>query len=575
MKRAVSSRRDRSMAPAELVVATVLAGALVLVPLAMLLITALRGPADYLPFEPQARWTTDNLKAFYANRALMTRMLPDTLAVVVGTVVLASSLAFTLAWLIERTDLPWRSAAYVLVLFPLLIPVNILAVAWIYLMGPNAGWLNLALRPLFGITGSGPINIFSMGGLILCQSLALTPYIFVLMLATLRGMNPALEEASATSGASNLTTFRRVTLPVLLPGLLAPVILAAIIALEQFELPLMIGLPARLNIFAYRIYYELNPADGLPNYGAAAVISLVFLLFAAILLYFYNRAIRNASRFTTITGKSFRQKRLPLGRWRIPALIVVALYVAMAAVLPVLVLVWTSLNGFTPPSFEALPQASLKAYRSLFADQRFWTGLRNTLIVASLSALVVTVLGAALALIIVRTKLWWRGIVDFMSFMSIGIPSVIVGVAVMILFLSVPLGLYGTIWILVVAYSYRLATTTRTARAGLTQIHPELEEASAAAGAPWGTTQRRITLPLLSPALLSAYVLLFIIGAREFTIPLVLASDENVVLSVLVWRLYQGGQSAETAALAVLFILAVIPVLALVRSVWVRSGGGA
>ena len=125
-------------------------------------------------------------------------------------------------------------------------------------MGPNAGWLNLRLRAL-GLEGSGPINVFSMGGLILCQSLASVPYVFILLSAALRTMNPALEEASGTSGASPLTTFRRVTLPVLLPGLLAPLILITLITAEQFELPLMIGLPSQIIVFSYRIYFELNP----------------------------------------------------------------------------------------------------------------------------------------------------------------------------------------------------------------------------------------------------------------------------------------------------------------------------
>lgn len=545
--------------------AAIIAAFLVLVPLATLLFAAFRGPADYLPFEADTRWSIENIAALYNNTALLGRLLPDTLISVIGTVLCTSLLAFSLAWLVERTDLPGREVAYVLILFPLLVPINILAIAWIYLMGPNVGWLNLPLRALFGLQGSGPINIFSMGGLILCQTLALTPYMFVLLLATLRSMNPTMEEASDASGASPFTTFRRITLPMLLPGILAPVILAAIITLEQFELPLIIGLPARLNIFSYRIYYELNPADGLPNYGAAAAVSFVFLLTAIALLVVYNRAVRNAERFITITGKAYRQKRLQLGPWTSPAMLLVFGYVAIGALLPAAALIWISFFGFAEPSFAALDQFSAAGYRALFADRRFWLGLQNTLLVAALSALVVTLLGAALGLIIARTRLWWRGIADVLSFLSIGIPSVIVGLAVMVLFLTIPVGIYGTVWILLVAYCYRLATTTRTARAGLMQIHAELEEASAVSGARWLTTQRRIILPLLAPVMASAFALFFIIGAREFTIPLVLASEGNIVLSVLLWRLYQAGQSAEMAALATLTILAVLPMLMIVR----------
>ena len=167
---------------------------------------------------------------------------------------------------------------------------------------------------------------------------------------------------------------------------------------------------------------------------------------------------------------------------------------------------------------------SLDAYRQLFANQAFWTGLRNTFLVAVLSALVVTVIGTLLGWIIARSQLRIRHALDLVSVLSVGIPAVIAGLAVMLLYLTLPIGLYGTVWILVIAYSYRFATTTRLARAGFMQIHKELEEASATSGARWLATQRRVLVPLLLPALASGFILLFIVGVREFTIPLVLYS---------------------------------------------------
>ena len=172
---------------------------------------------------------------------------------------------------------------------------------------------------------------------------------FLLLSAALRTMDPALEEASGTSGASASTTFRRVTLPVLLPGVLAPLILITLITAEQFELPLIIGLPAKINVFSYRIYFELNPARGLPNYGGAAALSLPFVVLGVLLLLLYNRPIRRADSFVTMTGKAYRQRRLPLGAWRIPALAFATLYVALAAVLPAAVLLWTSFFGYALP----------------------------------------------------------------------------------------------------------------------------------------------------------------------------------------------------------------------------------
>jgi iron(III) transport system permease protein len=437
-------------------------------------------------------------------------------------------------------------------------------------MGPNAGWLNLVMRAALGLEGSGPIDIFSMGGLILCQALASTPFVFLLLGAALRAMDPALEEASGTSGASPLTTFRRVTLPVLLPGLLAPLVLITLITAEQFELPLIIGLPAKINVFSYRIYFELNPLSSLPNYGGAAALSLPFLVLGVLLLVLYNRLIKRADSFVTMTGKGYRQRRLPLGAWRFPALAFLSLYVALAAVLPAAVLLWTSFFGYTLPLAATTADFSLDAYRQLLANRAFWLGLRNTFLVALASALIVTAVGMLLGWIISRSQVRFRHALDFVSVLSVGIPAVIAGLGVMLFYLSLPIGLYGTVGILIIAYSYRFATTTRLARAGFLQIHRELEEASAASGARWIATQRRILVPLMLPTLSAGFILLFIVGVREFTIPLVLYSPDNVVLSVLLWQLFQSGQPAPSAALASIVIAVVLPVIFIARRTLAR-----
>ena len=549
-----------------------LAAYLIAAPLGMLLVAALRGPSDLLPFEPGAHWTLAHFRAVYSDSVLYTRVIPDTLIFVLGSVALTFVIAFLLAWLVERTDLPWRNVWFSLILFPLLVPAVVLAAAWILLFGPNAGWVNVGLRALLGLQDSGPANVFSMPGLIVCQALASVPFVFLLLGPPLRSMNPALEEASSSSGASAATTVLRVTLPVLLPGLLAPLILALLITLEQIELPLIIGLPAHINVFSYRIWYELNPAGGLPNYGGAAAVAVPFLALGMLLLRLYNRAIRRASSYVTVTGKAWRQTRLPLGRWRLPSLAFVSSYVAAAAVLPALVLLWTGFFGYATPSVASLAKFSLHAYRVLLGNRLFWLGLQNTALVAFLSALIITALGGVLAWIIVRTDFRGRKIVDFVSFMSLGIPSVIAGLGIMVLYLSMPIGIYGTVWILVLGYSYRLAVTTRISRAGLMQIHRELEEASSTSGARWLATQRRIVLPLLLPTLASGFILLFITGVREFTMGLVLYAQDNIVLSVLLWRLLESGDSAPAAALSTMIIVAVVPIVFLLRRLFAPGG---
>lgn len=548
-------------------VGVVLAVYLITAPLGMLLITAFRGPEQVLPFEPGAIWSLEHFRAVYSDPILYTRVLPQTLVFACGSVTITTLIAFVLAWLIERTDLPGRDVWYALILFPLLVPSVILGIAWIWLFGPNAGWVNVALRTLWGTAGSGPIQLFSMPGLILCQALATAPFMFLMFCAVLRAMNPTLEEASSLCGATPWQSFRRVTLPVLLPGIAAPIMLSLLIALEQFEMPLIIGLPAGINVFSIRVFYELSPSSGLPNYGAAAAVSVPFLVIGFGLLALYNFFIRRADRYVTVIGKAYRPSRISLRCWRWPALLAVAAYVALAAVLPALVLVWISLAGYAVPSLQTFTQISLAAYKSLFANERVGLAVFNTLLVAGLSAAIATSIGALLAWLIARHRFRGRFLIDTLSFVSIAIPAVIAGLGLMLFYLSLPVGIYGTVWLLVLAYSYRITTSTRINRAGLMQLHHELEEASAMSGAMWAQTMRRVVWPLVAPSLAASFVLLFILGFREFTLPMLLGSQENLVLSVILWRLFEAGQPAPTAALGTLMILIVIPIVFALRRV--------
>ena len=532
---------------------------LVMAPLLALLATAFRGPSDLLPFEDGAHWTLAYLADVYLGTNLLTTTLPNTAIFVGGSVVVTFFTAFTLAWLVERTDLPWRTAIFTAILFPLLVPGIVMAFAWTLLFAPNAGWVNVALRFVLGLDGTGPINIFSMPGLILCQGIASVPFVFLLLGAAMRTMNPALEEASSAAGARPFTTFFRVTLPVLRPGVLAPLILATLVALEQFEMPLIIGFPARINVFSTRLYFDLNPEDELPAYGKAAATALLFLVAAIALLLGYNHLIRRAERFVTVTGKGYRPTRYRLGRWRTPALSFVGFYLLGAAILPAVVLVWTSFSGGSNDTL------SLAAYRALLSDNRFWPAVRNTFVVAGLSAGLITLIGALLAWQILRLRFPGRAGLDVVSFLSIGIPAVITGFAVMILHLTVPIGIYGTIWILILAYSYRLAVSTRLSRAALIQIHPELEEASFASGGRWLDTIGRVVLPLMAPSLMASFLLLFIVGFREFTIPMILQSEDNWVLSVIMWKLQSDRQTAQAAAVGTMILLFVAPVIFVLR----------
>jgi len=565
--------RDESVGP---VGAFVLGGAaltaiyLIAAPLLLLLVVAFRGPGDLLPFEPGSMWTLAHVRDVYSDPALYRVTLRDTALFVIGSVAVTFVVAFALAWLVERTDLPCHSALFVLILFPLFVPSVMLGIAWIQLFGPNAGWVNTFLQRVFGFAEGGPFNVFSLPGLIVCQAVALVPFVFLLLSAALKTMNRSLEEASSVSGATPFVTFWRITWPVLRPGLLAPLILASLITLEQFDLPLLLGVPARLDIFSTRIFYELNPDSGLPVYGRAAAVALPFLALAVLLLAAYNRLTRRAERHVTITGRAFRVARYPLGRWRLRAFLGVGSYVVLTSGLPAGALLWTSVAGNHAPGDDVSGRLSAAAYATVLADPTFARAAVNTLVVATLSAALVTSVGACVAWIVLRSQLRGRSAIEAISALSIGIPSVIAGLATMMLYLTVPVPIYGTIWILVLAYSYRLAVATRVSRAGLTQLDRTLEEASAVSGAPWQTTIRRIVAPLMTPSLAASFVLVFVIGVREFTLPLVLGSPDNVVLGVVLWRLFEDGHVSEAAAVASMLIAIVVPVVFVFRRFVVR-----
>ncbi|MGH7320103.1 MAG: ABC transporter permease [Candidatus Rokuibacteriota bacterium] len=532
------------------------AGALVVwlvsAPLAFFLLTAFRRTEDVLPFEPGASWTLTNFADVYGNPVLYRAVLPDTLLYTAGAVVITMTLGVLLAWLVERTNVPFPDVLFVALVSPVIVPTVVVAIAWVVLLGPNAGYINVLLRSLLGLSGPGPLDIFSLGGLIVAQGLALVPLSFLFMAVAFRNMDPALEEASALARARPLTTFVRVTLPLLSPAILALLIVVTTLTLEGFEVPLVIGVPAGVKVLSTWIFFAINPPAGLPNYGRVAAIAVPFLAFGIVLLYLYNRALRVAERYATVTGRAYRPRRLDLGRWRYPALALVALYLLLVLVLPAAIMLLTALH---PPGTAAV---SLDAFASVLGSPVTRLAFRNTLIAGGLGATIVIFCATMVSWLVVRTRVPGRAVLDVMTFVPITIPAVVTGVAIGLLYLVLPLGIYGTVWILVLAYATRMAVATRVIRASLTQIHRELEEASAVSRARWLQTFRRVLLPLLASAIGFAWLLLFIVSFREFTLGMLLFRPDNIVVGVHLWSLYERGRLGEASALGFVMIVSVL-----------------
>src|ERR671922_565706 len=321
---------------------------LVLIPLGQMVVSSFRTGHPVAP----GPFTVKNYLVAYLN-PLTYRMMFNTLLFAGAGTAITVSIAVLFAWLIERTDMPLRDLCWSLLLVPMAMPGLLFSIAYVFLLSPKSGIVNVFLRAVFGEFGmdlsEGPINIYSLGGMIFLDGIRGVTTVFLLIAGAFRIMDPAMEEASFAAGAKNWATLKRVTLPVLRPALLAAVLYEFASSMESFEAPLVLGLPGRVYVYSTMIY--LSTRDAIPNYGLGAAFGASYFLLSLGLAYFYQRAtVRQSERFATVGGKGYRPHRIKLGRWRYPALGLFICYFLFAVILPLGVLVWTSLlPSYQPP----------------------------------------------------------------------------------------------------------------------------------------------------------------------------------------------------------------------------------
>jgi iron(III) transport system permease protein len=535
---------------------------LTVVPLTMLLLGSVSAGSSVLDFQLTLR----NFQRVLTDQASL-ELLANSLLYGAGSAALAFAVGTGVAWAVERTDIPGRSLWYGLALVPIIVPGIVHTIAWLFLLSPEIGWINAPLKAIFGTS----LSIYSLPGMIWVEGLHTAPFAFVLMSAALRAMDPSLEEAAATSRANPWSTFRRVTLPLLLPAVASVLLILFVRALEGFEVPAIIGLPGRIYVYASRIYTSLNQYP--PNFGLSAAYASVLLAISVVGLLLHHRATRRTERYTTVTGKGYRPRRLTLGRYRYVAVAALALYGLVAIVLPFLVLIYASLvRVYTVPSLESMSELTLRNYAFIVTDELTRRSFVNSLLLGVLSATVVVAVTSVIAWVTLRTRIPGRGVLDFLAFVPITIPGIVLGISLLWVYFTIPIRIYGTIWILLVAYATRyLPYGIRATTAGLVQLHKELEEAAATAGARWWPTFRRVLLPLLRPTLVGAWVYVFIVSLRELGSSILLVSSENVVLAVRIFDLRDSGNYTSIAALSVILIVMLVVLVALLQRVGGRT----
>ncbi|MGB7946176.1 MAG: iron ABC transporter permease [Candidatus Binatia bacterium] len=481
----------------------------------------------------------------------------NTMIFALGSAFLCLAIGTFLAWVTERTDAPLRPMIYAISLFPLIAPGVLMASAWVLVLHPKIGIINVAARNLLGIEGT-LFNGYSMAGMIWAQAIDQISLPFLLMAAAFRCMDPSLEEASSVSGARFSTTMRTVTLPLLLPAVLAVFLLVFVRAIESFDVPAVLGVPASIPVFATQVF--LAVWDVPQDYNVASAFGVGYLLVSLLLLYFYHRATRMSERFVTVTGKAFRPRRMQLGGWRWPLSLVSLLLLMFSVGLPVFVFTWTSFVQFYQvPSLAQLQHFSLQNYRAIFDMPHTAQSIYNTLLVGILSSLIIVLLAATISWIVIRSRVTGRKFLDFLSFSPIAIPGTVMALALLWLYLVVPIPIYATIWILIVAFVGKYITVAvRSTHASLQQISVELEEVSTVSGASWGRTFRSVVLPLMAPGLVVAFIYSLSLTFKVLSLPILLGSVDTKLMSVTIYNMYEDGQYPMLSAMGVILLLIVL-----------------
>ena len=489
------------------------------------------------------------------------RSLFNSLVFAAATATLVLVIGGGLAWAAARTDSAVRHFVDLFALAPILIPSVVFVAGWILLLGPKNGMLNLLAMEQLGLERP-PFDVYSFGGMVWVAALQEIPLAFLWLWPAFRAMNPDLEDAALVAGASAGTTLRRISLPLLRPALLSAWIIFFIYTLGALMVPLMIGLPAKIILFSTEIYLAANrvPAD----LNLASAYSLLILAMTAFGVYAYRRATRDAARFATVTGKAFNPKIVRLGAWRPWVTAAAVLVLLLVAGLPILVLVW---NAFMPypqaPSVRSLQLVTFGNFRAALEYGPAVKALVNSLWLGFAAGMVAAVLGALIAWCTLRLRrpAWALAVLDQLATVPIAMPGMIVGVSLLWFYLLIPLPIYGSGWILLIAYvTLHLPYAVRICASGLAQLHRELDDAGRIAGASWLAVLRRIVAHLMAPSLLAALLYVALRSFREYAASIFLTAPGTQVFSVLVLDMWDTGSFNRLSA----YVTMVIAILALI-----------
>jgi len=544
------------------------------VPVAMVALMSLRTgfPGENVPF------TLENFSEVYFNAGTY-QILLNTLFFAVATVGIALVFTLPLVWILMRTEIPFKKTIYVLLTIGILIPVFLRTIAWILLLSPRIGLINKSLQSFFALD-SPPFDLYTLTGMAFVQGVSFVPGAFFMLAAAYRSMDPSLEEAAYTAGVGKFRTFLKINIPITWPAIAAVMVYLFMTALAVFEVPAIIGLPARILVLSSLIYNSTTPSTGLPNYGMAGAYGAIMLALGLVFAYLYVRLVKQGKKYSVITGRGYRPREIALGGWKWPALAFVFFYLCIEVFIPFLVLLWASLLPYLQlPSHSAFSSMTLKHYW----DIPLRVGARpfiNTLILMFAVPTLTMILSVLVSWVVIRTQVPFRGLLDTLAFVPHAVPGILMAVGLAYLGLAYRdyFPLYGTVLIIILAHTINwVAYGTRTTNSVMIQVHRELEEAGRVAGASAPKVLWKIVLPLIAAGVLNSWIWIGLLSYREVTMALTLYTRHNVVISTVVWQFWGSGWVPEVSALGVILILFATIVVGTVRVVLSRIGeiGGA
>ncbi len=480
----------------------------------------------------------------------------NTVVIAVMATVMAILIGFVLAWILTRTNVPGREKLERLMELPYYMTPLVGALAWAVIAGPKSGFINQIWQTL---GGTGDIaDIYTHFGIAWVMALFEGTVAFVMISASMKSMDPALEESARVMGASKLRTMLTVTLPLVMPGVMGAMLFVFAEMLGSFAAALVLGIPGRIYVITTAIWDSTLAYP--PDYGRASAMGLSLFVVMFGMLTFYRRVIGRGS-FATITGKAFRPRPMDMGRFAWVLFSICALYVALAVVFPIAALLMTSLQRFATVLLDQA-QWTLANYQVALSLGPVRTALFNSIMLGLGVATVGVAIMALLVWIIYRSNLRGRGAIEYLVMFPQAVPRLVFGLALLWAWLNIPVGLYGTLWLLALAYfTVMLPLGVRTLAGVVLQIDKSLEECARVCGASWGYQMRTVTLPLLKPGILAAWLLIFMACVRELGASAFLMGPNAKVIAPSIVNAFATSGTELTAAMALIQTFTVIVAL--------------